>query len=404
VRESHTRSYLSKNTMKASDKALVFYPFVLVSPTQAVWMGWPDLVLERGGLADLAELLELLNYLGRSESWVEASLAEAPGEPNCVPLVDGQRLEGGSIVTVACPEGAERYSARPLLVKKKPLSWLEAVSLTTEDLRRRKLGRHPMINEVSYVQARLRRAVRTRSRLDRGISAVAFSLAGPVLPAIEETLEIADQVRMRLLGIDKRLHGADSPRHPVFSGKTASGERIPGHGHLFVLPRDATGSGRIDELLILARRGFDESAQRVLDELRKLYLRGRPAVMCTLSGLGSIEDLTRRTQVVVSRTPFVPPRHYKASRGPFEAWLQHELRRELGHHNLPAPVSIAPVARCPTRTRGERRWIGFRRNRKTDRPRPGFGFRVEFAEPVLAPFTLGYGCHFGLGLFEVDEG
>ena len=29
--------------------------------------------------------------------------------------------------------------------------------------------------------------------------------------------------------------------------------------------------------------------------------------------------------------------------------------------------------------------------------------RGIFAEPVPAPFTLGYGCHFGLGQFDVAE-
>jgi CRISPR-associated protein Csb2 len=29
----------------------------------------------------------------------------------------------------------------------------------------------------------------------------------------------------------------------------------------------------------------------------------------------------------------------------------------------------------------------------------GYGFVIEFAEPIAGPLCLGYGCHFGLRLF-----
>ena len=31
--------------------------------------------------------------------------------------------------------------------------------------------------------------------------------------------------------------------------------------------------------------------------------------------------------------------------------------------------------------------------------RSGFGFRLSFASPIPGPLALGYGSHFGLGLF-----
>ena len=45
-------------------------------------------------------------------------------------------------------------------------------------------------------------------------------------------------------------------------------------------------------------------------------------------------------------------------------------------------------------------WMEFRRNRKEGRVRSGYGFRLEFKEPVPEPLALGYGCHFGLGQFR----
>jgi len=51
------------------------------------------------------------------------------------------------------------------------------------------------------------------------------------------------------------------------------------------------------------------------------------------------------------------------------------------------------------------RWIEFRRERLLGGGSRGqglgYGFEVEFAEPVLGPLCLGYGCHFGLGAFMV---
>ena len=33
----------------------------------------------------------------------------------------------------------------------------------------------------------------------------------------------------------------------------------------------------------------------------------------------------------------------------------------------------------------------------------GYGFRLTFPHPVTGPITLGYGCHFGLGLFRAVD-
>ena len=49
-------------------------------------------------------------------------------------------------------------------------------------------------------------------------------------------------------------------------------------------------------------------------------------------------------------------------------------------------------------------WREFRQQRVLGDGRRGHdfgkGFEIEFAEPVAGPIALGYGCHFGLGLFE----
>jgi len=44
--------------------------------------------------------------------------------------------------------------------------------------------------------------------------------------------------------------------------------------------------------------------------------------------------------------------------------------------------------------------VEYRRNRKEDPVRPGYALKLTFAEPVLAPFAIGYAAHFGLGQFR----
>ena len=97
--------------------------------------------------------------------------------------------------------------------------------------------------------------------------------------------------------------------------------------------------------------------------------------------------------------PFVTTRHWRKGRGTYEEFLEEEVRRECRNQGLATPVKVSLLERST----GLFEWIEFRRNRKDDTPRPGYGFRIEFAEPAPAPFTLGYGCHFGLGQFDVGE-
>ena len=76
--------------------------------------------------------------------------------------------------------------------------------------------------------------------------------------------------------------------------------------------------------------------------------------------------------------------------------------RLIEAQGLPRPIRIERIQ--GTRLGGKAvRWLHFRRERVsgtgTASTRQGFGFRIEFAQPVRGPIVLGYGAHFGLGLF-----
>ena len=81
---------------------------------------------------------------------------------------------------------------------------------------------------------------------------------------------------------------------------------------------------------------------------------------------------------------------------------KHDLRRLL---RLLHPDNECEVVREETHapTRRPLRWLQFQRRRSTGEGTRagefGFGFRVRFSAPVRGPLAVGYGAHFGLGLF-----
>jgi len=118
----------------------------------------------------------------------------------------------------------------------------------------------------------------------------------------------------------------------------------------------------------------------------------------------------------ISRTPFVSTRHPKATKTGVQKLdenglqigsAEHELRRLLEIIGFPAPTSVEPVSSTDLAGH-ETRWLKFRRDRNHGDGRRaaggyGYGFRIRFPEPVPGPIALGYGAHFGLGLFVPEQ-
>jgi CRISPR-associated protein Csb2 len=263
---------------------------------------------------------------------------------------------------------------------------------------------------------------------------VLFSLQSEVRPAVTETLELAERVRRKLMGIHAKLAGDPARVSQKFSGKDAAGKPLAGHRHAYILPLDRDGDGWLDHLVIAAREPLDRNERLALDRLESVWqANGKPDIRFTPIHWGTLPELFPATQRMVSATPFVPPRHYRKGRGEFTEWLASEVRREAVNHGLPEPVRVRLLPSLETGRRdasatgagrrdasatgagrrdasatgaGRRdasgtgiHWLEFRRNRKDDPAQIGYGFEIEFAEPVTGPVALGYGAHFGLGQF-----
>ena len=89
-------------------------------------------------------LLGSLNYMGRSESWIEARLHEGVLSEGirCEPMTESG--ESGDMMPVACPVPAEGYT------EKRP--WLDALAYSTAELQKDRRSLPPAMRMVPYVR------------------------------------------------------------------------------------------------------------------------------------------------------------------------------------------------------------------------------------------------------------
>jgi len=411
---AHVRTYMPA----PKKKQLIFDGFVVLSPAEPVIVEWPDLELPARELEVLRRLAAALAYLGRAESWVRVEVgntAEAPGYYlTSIPFQPGASApEGSELVRVASVVPYERFVPPPAGQARKrgkkaattDVGWFDALTMSTADLLKQKLSRPPALEWVSYWRSRRCFTVESRPAVaDTSVEAslMLFKMSAPVLPRVERTLEIAEQARRRLMGIHKELIGNPAQVSWRFSGKDRSGKPLEGHQHAYFWPLDRDGDGRIEHLLVCCRSPFADSELKALLRLSSLsHPGGFPTKLKLVPVYWGAEwdKIFPPGRRLISCTPFIPPRHFRKGRGEFAEWLAAEVCRECANHGLPAPSRVRPLTKHRTANGAEVGWLEFRRNRKGDPVQQGFGFELEFEAPVQAPFALGYGSHFGLGLF-----
>ena len=447
---SHTRHYMPG---KGDKKTLVFDAFARVANDVPLVIAWSDVTLDAQQTELLDALLENLGFLGRAESWVEARRTDEHGFFNCIPAsqeVDQETGEvTGEIVRLLAPLPPAAYAAfrthklvnaeidlnaqgnpRSNLKsdKKKqaitlPADWLDGVGVDTGELQAAGWSAPPCAQSISYrrplhaLQATAPKVThkRTSAPTKSRATIARFALYGKPLPRIEDAVRIGEALRRAAMGMAKRLLGAES-LPPELSGHDL--EPSNRHGHAFWLPEDADSDGAIDHLLIHASQGFGTDAIRVLTALQTIKRDEADPLRLMLEGVDQsviFEDISayaRSAKVWRSVTPYLHPWHIKKPerRSP-EATLAavtEQLRRELGLRGSDLP-RIESVIELPDTQAGGRRlkplhFHRFRRKRGLIQPDTlGRILELRFADPVRGPLALGFGCHFGLGLFAPAE-
>jgi CRISPR-associated protein Csb2 len=246
-----------------------------------------------------------------------------------------------------------------------------------------------------------------------------YALSSTVLPLITDAMPFAEMTRFALSDI--RGQQTNNSYSQSLVGKTTDGEALKGHEHAHFFATDEDRDGRLDHLTVHAPCGLNTDDVNALGQLR--YVRrykNLPDVRMVLLGLGKQEDFSnvpvfRTSKHWRSVTPFSLPRFANRGGGkpPRPRDLpEAQLGRELRSRGLPEPVTIVRLDgygghSVRSQESGQDacvrkfRWLEYhtRRLRKDSQGFGLAGFEIEFAEPVSGPISVGFGCHFGLGLF-----
>jgi CRISPR-associated protein Csb2 len=435
--------------IKRGSTTLVFDAFVVLNRDAEVIFTWPDVTLSDEEASVLENVLSQMSYFGRRESWCTARIVPSPAENevNCRPLEtgDGPLPNGWEIERVLCadPDTAlqNEHTPKKIIKSGKGKSARTAeypiydpdwhLCLETLELHDKRWSDPPGSRWIDYVRRSdclagdpSARTYRPRQGAGPDYVAARFVIDGSVLPLVTETVYVAEIARQVLQGIYGKLFYGESS--PVFSGKAENGRRLEGHRHAFFLPTDEDGDGRIDHITITTSTPFTAKEIAALDRLRRMRKPGGgDELNMMLVGLPNREYLMETGSIPIlscatvwrSVTPFIPIRHYK-KRGrkrdtcPPEDFPETVLREEAARRGLPDPLRVEALPECSMWDHGNRRevlssrrlrWIQFRRQRVLGNGKKGShsgcGFIVTFPESITGPLALGYGCHFGLGLF-----
>lgn len=307
---AHTRHYMPT---KSDKRTLVFDAFVRIASDDPVVFAWPALTLALEELRLLDTLLEAMGYLGRAESWVQATRVDSVGTFNCFPAeeaVDGDTDEAvGEIVRLFAPLPPERYAlirkeqleavgitqparrtptpnaTQRRLLATLPEDWLDAMSVDTSYLQAAGWSAPPAAQVLSYrrplyalktVAAKVAPRER-RAKSEPLITTARFTVYGKPLPRIEDAVRIGEILRLAAMGCAKRLLSAEAIPREISGHDMGEDNR---HAHAFWLA-DPNARGEIEHLLVHAPGGLSPDAVRVLTALQLLRRdEGEPLTVC----------------------------------------------------------------------------------------------------------------------------
>ena len=441
---SHTRHYMPQGKLeKGKEKTtLVFDAFVHLPKDASVVVAWPDVTLNFDLFELATDLATSIGYLGRAESWTECqAIDQWDGEVNCRVA---KPSDTGIPVRVLAPLSPAKYTTERTRLSEPaarnrsrknvdtlPARLLDALMLDTADYQTQGWSRPPAAQEIVYVctpetapTVVPKSFARRRTVRNEDTPTVArFLLAGRPLPRIEDSVRIGELMRLAALakfGWSKdEATGRSIPNAPwQISGRGSDGQplRDPAHIHAFWLPEDANSDGWIDHISVYIPSGINNDIRARLERIHRLWLapKQRPnnekpapgAVKewhLALEGFGNPADFAGCAPVFStsthweSVTPFMAAGHLKG------AGYRDELTRLLKRRGFDTDgigVEILQEISVGGTMRRAIHFHRFRSRRGEKQPdSQGTLMRIVFPEPITGPLAIGFGSHFGLGLF-----
>lgn len=448
---AHSRHYMPIIEGKTQKTTLVFDTWANVGAGELL-IHWPcELDAEEAEL--FGELVAGLGYLGRSESWVEAQVAdEQPREWNALPCQEGEHRGPGweqvslmaamspsdyaawhkqqtdaALAPLPLPEGKKKPNAKLLKDRAKaiepyPLDVLSCLTKDTAWWKGHGWSQPPGSRRVLYWRPSDSLQVGVPVAPRRGepapVECMLLALTTPsgnrsALPHVTRTLPQAELIRRALIC---RAANGERIHCPSLLGKDEHGKPLQErHAHAHFLPLDLDGDQFLDHILIHAPAMLCGTAQRAVRSMRRTWTKGGVGeLQVALVGHGRLEDLRKLppplqgtlceilgpsegAQSWISSSPFVPPRFLK-SRG--RNTLEGQIQDELASRGLPSADSIE-VLRWNETLHTLRHFVRVRQRGGSPPPMDlAFALRLRFQTSIQGPLTLGYGSHFGLGIFR----
>jgi CRISPR-associated protein Csb2 len=443
VSGGHSRHYMPIAKGRGETKTKIFDTFYRLAPKAQLLVHYP-VSLNKEQKELFAQLVRNIGYLGRSESWVTAQVLETDAVPDatwCYP--DQPPPPEGDQVSLIAPMTADDYllwskqslqqamerkqaeSGKKLskaqqrnLEKVYPDNLLTCLCTDTAILQRQGWSQPPGSRRVLYARPAgvtvqrpvLHLGTERPQQIDPTCILLALSgdnVSGSMRPLFHRCLPQAELIHSALLG---RLRGVSCP---ALSGRNSNNKTpLRGHGHVHYIPLDLDSDGRIDHYLLHAPLGFDQAAREAIFSLRATYAKKISRIVVSCCGTGSLEDVAvqirdRNDQIPgclaqgriwQSTTPFILPLYRKKKHREKYSPV-NQVRQSLIERGFPLPETITEIQAPKT---DFLRFIRQRKNKAKAPPSTApYRFRIEFREPVSGPILLGYGSHFGLGLFSV---
>ena len=437
---SHTRHYLPFNEGKNKKTTKVFDTFIQLPEDGTILIAW-DAAFPPAELEALRILAHRIGYFGRAESLVEARVLDGITaiEANATPLAEGtslpQKTELVRLLTPMLPTAYDEWRGafmakaeaalgpKPTAAQKKKLPKVPndlfiALHADTGDLQAAGWNLPPGAAFVNYTRPENAFAPAPRPRTSRKgplLTVARYAIASTVAPSITQAISIGDRVHDALCKWSDQGKG----RASVFTGLDANGKPLAAqhqHAHIFCEangPRDS-----VTHITIWAEMGFDEEACLALRRLNKVWGHGGHDIRLVLQGIGQLGDfadcaLVRPAKIWRSITPFVSTRHAKIFRDgrpkidEANGWqigsAGHDLQRLLALHGHGMDAKIQQRERPYQFGERSLRSLQFQTGRKGGAGCRGHdsgnAFTITFPDKRPGPFALGYGAHFGLGLF-----
>jgi len=224
-----------------------------------------------------------------------------------------------------------------------------------------------------------------------------FTILG-TRPTIEKVVHVADLMRKSVMSrIGNKIGSNHIPAY--ISGHDYKGNPLrENHKQAFWLPIDSDHDGFIDNIIVFAPEGFERTIHDLFYGIRELNDKHDLDLNISFRGFYDRKSIEKKFSMFGkhrewrSTTPYFMPWHEKKKFG-----YDEQIKKECKKRNF-KECDVESGGKV-----GERVIPNVRFHSKHGSSRPinpkGNALKLTFKEPVTGPVALGFGAHFGLGMF-----